>query len=372
MSSRLRQRPGKSELPAGEIALGDRLISPWEDEAGVRAFLRDRAGARCEFYGSGKVALRDALDILAAHADSHRTNVVLPAYVPSALLEPIKEAGYEPRPYRITRQLRPDLGDVEAQLDSDTLAVVSVNYFGLPQPDHAALVGHAADYDVPLIEDNAHSALSMTPEGTLLGTRGDVGFTSFRKTLPVPNGAALFIWRDGLRDGPYPRSGIRRRPTVGDGRFVVGWLARRFGPGWSSGPSDRTSPDALSGGRDLHGRDPVAVYRRATGPMSYLTATVLDHLRPGKVVAAKRRNYQHRRTAVSGLQGTRPVYGELPPGTCPQAYPVLVEDVEELARRLDRTPGSLPRWPPLPVEVATDRRYETAQYLAEHLVPLPV
>lgn len=372
MSSRYDNRQDQIEAGRGESAPGSRLISPWEDDTGVRTFLRERAAAHCEFYGSGKVALRDGLDILATHMDPGRTNVVLPAYVPSALLEPIKDAGYEPRLYRITPELRPDLGHVESLIDDGTLALVSVNYFGFPQRGHSALVGHAADHDVALIEDNAHSALSMTPEGILLGTRGDIGFTSFRKTLPVPDGAALFVWREGLRDGPFPRGGVRKRPTARDFRSALWRVAKSVYPGWSWRKGNPSGGGARSEGRDLFGRDPRAVYERAPGRMSYLSAITLDHIRPGAVIAEKRRNYELRRAAVTEVPSARPVLGELPPGTCPHSCPVITEDVDALADSLALPRRALHRWPPLPIEVLTDDSFETSQYFAERLIPVPV
>ena len=372
MSSDFDRQPTIIDGAPDDITLGTRVISPWEDDIGIRTFLEERSGSRCEYYSAGKQALRDGLDILSANTVKTASNVVLPAYVPSALLEPIKDAGYEPRLYRITEALRPDLTDVEAQLDGETLAVLSVNYFGFPQPDHGALIGHAADRDIPLIEDNAHSALSMTREGTLLGTRGDIGFTSFRKTIPVPNGAALFIWRDGLREGPFPRSGIRRRLTARDARFIAHRLTRAIGAHDSRSTHRNPGTKNSDTHRDLFGRDPRAVYEKTNEPMSRLSAVILDRLRPGTIVANKRRNYQDRLAAIREVDGARPVFETLPEGTCPKALPVIVEDVDELADALGTSPKSLPRWPPLPVEVTRNNRFSTSSFLAEHLIPLPV
>ena len=372
MSSELHHQSAANRSGSGN-GFGSRFIAPWGEEVGVRTFIAERSGAQCEYYGSGKVALRDGLDILATNTDAHRTSVLLPAYLPSALLEPIKEAGFTPRLYRITHDLRPDLADVESLIDHETLALVSINYFGFPQPSHDALTGIAADYDVPLIEDNAHSALSMTTSGTLLGTRGDLGFTSFRKTMPVPNGAALFIWRDEFLSGPFPRGGIRRGITAHDGRFILHKLVELTSNSRPVRGSPRTDePDHLVEGRDLFGRDPGTVYLEASQPMSRLSALVLDRLRPAAIVETKRQNYHNRHRFVAKLDGSRPVFGQLPRGTCPQAFPIVVEDTEELATSIGVSPESLPRWPPLPYEVMTNDRFETSQYLADHLVPLSI
>jgi hypothetical protein len=44
-----------------------------------------------------------------------------------------------------------------------------------------------------LIEDNAHGLFSQDNERRYLGSRGDLGIFSFRKTIALPNGAALVV-----------------------------------------------------------------------------------------------------------------------------------------------------------------------------------
>lgn len=347
-----------------------RFVLPWTG-AGIRSFLESRAGTHCEYYGHGKTALRDGLDLLSSIATDEKSNVVLPAYIPSGLLEPIKEAGYSPRFYRITKSLRTDLGDVEAQIDTDTLALLSVNYFGFPQPDHDALVGLAADYGIPLIEDNAHSALSMTPEGTILGTRGDIGFTSFRKTLPVPDGSILYVWRDDIVDGPYPRSGIYRRVNVRDARMLLRYVHDVVGPN-NSGSPPAWSDASWTDGRDLFGRDPHKVYQASKGQMSLPSALLLESLRPESIIQARREKYRDRQRLFEDIEGVRPVFDTLGRGVCPHSYPVLIEEWDEFSTRQLPPHVTVSRWPPLPHEVGTDSRFETVHYLATHLVPIPL
>jgi len=97
------------------------------------------------------------------------------------------DLGLEARYYRIQRNLAPDFADIERRIDDETVAVMSVNYFGFPQPGLAEFMSLVDEYECYHIDDNAHSPLSVD-NGTLPGTRGDLGVTSLWKLLPIPDG----------------------------------------------------------------------------------------------------------------------------------------------------------------------------------------
>lgn len=101
--------------------------------------------------------------------------------------------------------------DLEARTDDRTAAVISVDYFGFSQPAFADVDRVAADRGCYDVEDNVHSPLSVV-DGALLGTRGDLGFTSIRKLLSVTNGAVLYVTDDAVADRFVP-SGLAT-PTI--------------------------------------------------------------------------------------------------------------------------------------------------------------
>ncbi|MFA6238832.1 MAG: DegT/DnrJ/EryC1/StrS family aminotransferase [Bacteriovorax sp.] len=76
--------------------------------------------------------------------------------------------------------------DVNLLKSHDCLFVV--NYFGLA----TSLQKLNEAPNLIVIEDNAHGFLGRDLSGELLGTRGDFGIFSLRKTLPISSGAALF------------------------------------------------------------------------------------------------------------------------------------------------------------------------------------
>lgn len=344
----------------------------------MRSYLAEHGASRYAFYGYGKVATRDGLDVLLAER-SEATNVVLPAYLPHGIIEPFREAGLEPRYYRCDRRLRPNLGDVERLLDGESLAVMLTHYFGHPQPseDVTAMRTLCEEHDAFLIDDNAHAPLS-TSDGRLLGTLGDVGITSLRKMLPIPNGALLFISNESLSEDRLTRSAVRDRYTASDYRYCVRSLSRSISgyPGTREALStvrwlrDRTR---RSDGMTTHkatdgGEDPSEIYENAKGPMSRLARRVFDRADPRHVIAARRANYRIWDREVRGIDGVEPVFSGLSDGVCPQYYTVIVDDPNDLGA----LQGIGAPWPPLPDEIRGSPEFETENYLATHLYTLPV
>ncbi|MDL5362036.1 DegT/DnrJ/EryC1/StrS family aminotransferase [Halalkalicoccus sp. NIPERK01] len=344
---------------------------------GIRAYFEGHGASRYSLYGYGKVAARDGIDVLLAERPE-ATNVVLPAYLPYGIVEPFREAGLEPRYYGCNRALRPDIDHIEDLLDPGTLAVMFAHYFGQPQSreDVAAITGLCEEYEAYTIDDNAHSALS-TLDGRLLGTVGDVGITSLHKTLPIPNGAVLFFGNDDLPDEEATRSAVRDRYTKADYRYC----ARSFGRSVSGRPvlkqalstvrwmNDRR-PHKANGHVDTHDveEDPRAIYEATKVPMSRLSLHVLDRTDPADVIAARRANYRIWDREIRDLDGVEPVFESLSEGACPQYYPALVDDPDDLGP----LSGTGKPWPPLPHEVRDEEAFATENALSTHLHTLPV
>lgn len=364
-------------MPGSNPRLTARTVFGRPRTDGMRSYLADYGASRYAFYGYGKLAMRDALDVLAAERPG-ATNVVLPAYLPHGIVESFRDAGLEPRYYRCDRRLRPDLGDVERLLDGGSLAAMLVHYFGHPQSpeDVESMRALCAEHGAFLIDDNAHAPLS-TSEGRLLGTLGDVGITSLRKLLPIPNGALLFVTNDSLVDGRLARAGVRDRYTLDDYSYCARSLGRSVSgyPGIEEALStirwmrDRTArPRGVDQKVADGGEDPREIYEDAREPMSRLAWRVFDRTDPQRVIAARRANYRVWDRTIRDVDGAEPVFSELPDGVCPQYYTILVDDPNDLG---PLTGISAP-WPPLPHEVREDAQFETENYLATHLHTLPV
>jgi hypothetical protein len=329
---------------------------------GFDRFVRSHTDCEYAYYRSGKWAFRDALDL--AMAARKGTEVVLPAYIPDGFIEPIREAGLRPRFHRVRPDLRPDLGHVRSLVDEGTLAVVSVGYFGRPQPPgiSEALRSVCEASEAVLVDDAAHGAFSVGETG-LAGTAGHLGFTSLHKSLPTPDGAVLYVTDAHLR-GPLPRSDVASRPTSSDLRFLANATLARV--------RRSVVPPARCGGRDRPEsvnaveRNPEALYRRAKGEMSWLTARVASRVDPNAIQRRRRKNYAVWERLFADRPGVAQLYPSIGPGICPQYYPTVLTDPAEPVAALGRP------WPPLPREVRGHDGFVVTNHLAARLYTFPV
>lgn len=364
-----------SRLVPGDPVITPRTFLPGRDS--VRALFAREVG-RHGYYGHGKVALRDGLRRLGCTGAGE---VLVPASLPPAVVEPMLEIGLEPRCYAVEPDFGADVADLEARIGSETVAVLAVHYFGFAQPKLDEIRALADEHDLLLVDDNAHSALSRR-DGRLLGTFGDMGFTSLHKLLPMPDGAILFGVDDGEPgggDGPAPRL------DVGDVEFLlssVGLAARcrsstvrrLVGLARSGARTDAAGPSADSRRRDARAIA-AARYERARVRMSRLSWHLAGTLDPTPVVTRRRANYRAWLDTLDRLGGPDPLHESLPRGVCPQVVPVVFPSSDD-ARRFVAGIGAtgvrgVHRWPRLRPEVVGDPDFATAADLAERLVVLP-
>ena len=138
------------------------------------------------YYSYARHALLEGLKCINLRKDD---SILIPSFICRDLLSSINSIGAEIKFYDVDKNLYP-------VLDHDKLpkakAILAVNYFGFPQ-NLDNYLKYCKRNKAILIEDNAHGFLSSDQNGIFLGTRGDIGIFSIRKTLPVFNGAALTV-----------------------------------------------------------------------------------------------------------------------------------------------------------------------------------
>lgn len=147
------------------------------------------------FYSLARFALLNALKILNWQPGD---KILVPEYICRDLLAPLNMLKAEIIFYATSDKLEP----IQSQENWPTAkAVIAVNYFGLPQ-NIAPFEAYKQRTGAVLIEDNAHGFLSRDSHGQLLGTRGDIGLLSIRKSIPIYNGGALLLNKKfiGIKD----------------------------------------------------------------------------------------------------------------------------------------------------------------------------
>ena len=166
---------------------------------------------RCNLFFSARYALSAGVRALGLTSDE---NILMPSYNCWVEIDPILYQGLRIKYYRITKTFSVDLDDLRAAINEKTRAVLITHYLGFPQPlDEIREM--CEQYKLILIEDCAHAFLSEY-KGRPVGSFGDVSIFSFRKTLPIPDGAALVINNDRII---YKNS--HRKPSVFSTYYVL-------------------------------------------------------------------------------------------------------------------------------------------------------
>lgn len=270
--------------------------------------------------------------------------VLFPAFICRDLLSAAAAVGAKTAFYDVDDALEP-VGDPAGWPAAK--AVLAVNYFGFPQPLEP-FRAYAGRRRALLIEDNAHGLFSRDSDGTLLGTRTDMGLFSLRKTLPLANGAALAVARDANLDLGA------QEPFRGAGaKFRLKRLFRFAAAG--IGPSAALSLlEAFRSLKPSPAPDPEdeRVLPDPAHPDSTLAAPLTL---PDEASERERRRELYARCArLLEPTGLKPVFPSLPERAVPYAYPFRCPP--EMIRAADRALSadgirSLP-WPDLPEATA--------------------
>lgn len=340
-----------------------------KEEGSLSAWLEQHGVKSCSLFGYGRIALLYGLKLLDYGRDN---NVLLPAYICDITAEPFYELGIQTRFYRVLTNLQPDITDIKTRIDRKTKAIMVVNYFGFPQRlDEIQNI--CKEHGLTLIEDNAHGFLSRK-NSQLLGTFGDIGFSSIWKVLPAPNGAALFVNNEQLIKKSQELSQIEASredfrqaiPYKYILSSLLSYLEARY-----KFPS-RYFRNAYNKFSVKEERDVVQDYQRTKARISGLSLKVLHRMNPEEVISRRRANYKFWSDRLGGKRGVTVIFKDLAEGVCPQLFPIIADDVDGLAEKLLSKGIYVDHWPWLPREVEDNREYATANSITEHLLVLPV
>lgn len=308
------------------------------------------AGPNIRLFSLARYALLEALKVSGIRPGQ---KVFVPAFICRDLLAPIHAVRATPCFYPVGTSLAPQ----SLPALTDVNAVLAVNYFGFPQaldPFRA----YCADHGAILIEDNAHGFLSRDEQGNLLGSRGDLGLVSLRKTIAIPDGAALLLnrseWIDRLPapltccGDPLPAGFIVKR-ALRKIQNATGVRARTLGEKMTRGfrrfRTGRALPISLSESEFEIPGDPA---------MHCVSLEMLRKIDAANEVNRRRALYRDFHRDLRRLN-IEPIFGDLLPGVAPYGYPFRADEsgAAAVAGIAENKGFDCSYWPDLPSEVAS-------------------
>jgi len=295
---------------------------------------------------SARHAIWNALKVLRLAPEE---NILIPSYCCGSEVIPMNKYPVQVKYYRVLHSMEIDLDHLENIIDRKTRAVFVIHYFGFPQKiDEISRL--CEEKSLYLIEDCAHCLYGRSG-GRWLGTFGDIGVFSLRKTLPVPDGGALVINNPDLKF-----TGAMVRPPIDAylGRFKhllrmsvwfhLGgldvedfWIVKRAIEGVKRYRRRFTKDVDYSLGPKSF--DPVT----GNYQPSWITRAILKKVRSEEVIRVRRKNFLFLLEHLGQVEGVRPLRADLPEGTCPMFFPLLVSNSTEYSRRLQA--GGIPAIP---------------------------
>jgi len=242
----------------------------------------------------------------------------VPAYICTEATLPLQHIGQQVRYYPVREDLEPDWVWLEGNVDRLGGALLLVHYFGFPNAIGAAL-DFSAEHGLLLIEDCAHSFLTCHGH-RVIGSIGDAGIYSYRKLLPLPNGAGLIMkgqdgssgWMgDANERGNNPYWNIARQ-LVKHGLYRSGIPTKLLGR-LATGPPHSNGTFHEGGGRQYP----------AIADISWRIMKVLE---PDfdRIVSVRRKHYQHLADAFRQFPEVTLLYPSLLEGVCPYLFPILL------------------------------------------------
>jgi len=242
--------------------------------------------------------------------------------------------GFTVRWYAVDHQLRP-LGLSKQPV---CRAILAVHYFGFPQ-DLKPFQAYCRRTGALLIEDAAHAFLSKTPQGQPLGSAGDFGIFSFRKTLPIADGAALAVKKPRKKKMLLPK---QKQSFRGEFWRLKKTMGTKF-------------PRLFSSLRRLW--HPL-VKLQSRLPLSFELQSPFAGLADTLRVLSPRHEILRRQAAWKKFNrlgfkaGVRPVFARLPRNVCPYGYAFRGKPINRVLEKAAEMEGfSVIRWPDLPTTV---------------------
>lgn len=302
--------------------------------------------------------------------------ILVPAYICESAVQPFTAAGATVLFYNVDRRCQVDLSDLRDRIDVRTAAVLTVHYFGY-QSAINEIRSVCDEYGIALIEDCAHVFPGSTKDEQI-SALGDVAVFSWRKFLPVFDGATLILRNRNDIPGPT----LKRLPfnvTLRSTYHALSCIpivaaAKKRVKGVTRGGTECTvSPDHTIDKRsaDFETHTDAFNIHNADCAMSRPSTFVLAHTNVEKVCKLRKANFESLYERLSAISGVKPLHNTPPPGGAAWVFPLMFKRVYDAHKIIRRLGVPAAAWDGVrPAILGSD--FADAEFLYHHLIFLPV
>jgi len=311
------------------------------------------------FLSTGRCAIKLAIRTLKL---TSRDEILLPSYhCPEGVLRPIQEEGINIKFFKIKKNLSIDINDIKNKISDNTKALFVIHYFGFPQCIEE-ISELCKNEELFLIEDCAHAFLSKY-HGKLLGSFGDLSIFTYRKTIPVPDGALLVSNNSSLIPTHIDKKINLIRTIysiIETSALILANVHNYF---------SLITPNILIGGLSYTGRKLIKIYSKPTNP-SHIFESLVHKFDLEKIISIKRENFKYLLKNLT-IKDIKPLYTELPDGVCPLWFPILVENRDLVRKKLKKNEIFTPIFWKLPKEV-DKREFQDSWGVSNKILSIPL
>ena len=287
---------------------------------------------------------RTALKFGLMHLNLKEGDVVhIPEFICDVILHPLNQLGLKYKYYPVMDDLSPDWSVLTKAIENDSKALLMVHYFGQPQ-NIKLFKSFCLERDLLLIEDNAHG-YGGRYNSKLLGTFGDVGVSSPRKTLELSDGGVLYL-NTSTTNQENSLSHLERQAT---NKYKY-WLKKFF---------------KRNAGLKMYYRKYMKERPKYWDPIAFSEAVIDDKListqsertiqqaNIDEIVKYRREKYFYW-SSFANKHNLRPLISSLDDGACPLLFPVYTSGSDESRKWFDwgwDNGVNVYSWPSLPKEL---------------------
>ncbi|MCD4760236.1 hypothetical protein K8R33_05120 [archaeon] len=271
-----------------------------------------------------------------------KTKILLPSYLCPSILIPFKEEKVDYSFYRVNKKLEINITDLKNKIKKEKPGIILIiHYFGFIQSKTKEIAKVCEKNKIKLIEDYVQSFLSKPK------LQGDYMFNSYRKFLPIPDGAFLIKkTKTKIILNKSPKEYVSKRLKAG--------LLKNF-----SFLKNIWRPLFIETEEKL-----INKYKRPA-KMSNISKDLLNRINLREIIHKRRRNYAYLAKHI------KPLYPKLNENTCPLGFPIVFKSQTQ-RDNIRKTLIKNKIYPPIHWELPKEVKENESIDLSNKLLTIPI